>query len=118
MDTPKTLKTRAGIRFAAGVFQLNRTPLSTFKNEAKDFNEDSIPKVARNVTKLSEIKKALGEPTGRSIYPDTDYPDQRAYLYQYLQVERGSSLVKTAVFFTDLDETITDYRFSASTENR
>lgn len=92
--------------------------ISTFKNEANDFNEESIPKVERNVTKLSEIKKALGEPTGRGIYPHTDYPDQRAYLYQYFEIESGSSLVKTAVFFTDLDDTITDYRFNATTENR
>jgi hypothetical protein len=27
VDTPKTLKTRAGIRFAADAFQLNRTLL-------------------------------------------------------------------------------------------
>ncbi len=92
--------------------------ISTFKNEVVDFNEESIPKVERNVTKLSEIKRTLGEPTGRGVYPETDYPDQRAYLYQYFEIESSSTLVKTAVFFTDLDDTITDYRFSTTTENR
>lgn len=92
--------------------------ISTFNNEVKDFNEESIPKVDRNVTKLSEIKKALGEPTGCGIYPDTDYPDQRAYLYQYFKIENSSTLVKTAVFFTDLDDTVVDYRFNTTTENR
>jgi hypothetical protein len=92
--------------------------ISTFKNEVKDFNEESIPKVERNVTKISAIKKALGEPTGQGIYPETDYPDQRAYLYQYFEIARSSTLVKSVIFFTDLEDTVTDYRFNTTTENR
>lgn len=61
--------------------------LSSFPQDATEFDESKIPAIVKGKTTRAEVVAALGKPNGEAIYPVIKKQDEKAVVYSYSHVK-------------------------------
>jgi hypothetical protein len=94
--------------------------VSSFPNDATDFDESKVPTIVKGKTTKTEVQAMLGKPNGGGIYPFIKTKGENALIYSYAHV-KGSAFNmkfynKTLVISFDAAELVTDVEYTSTGE--
>lgn len=88
---------------------------SNFDQDTTDFEEGQMESIQKGKTKIDEVLKKLGTPSGESIYPITEDKDERKIMYFYPKRKTDSVIYTKEVFILyKSDGIVSDILFSES----
>lgn len=94
--------------------------LSSFPQDATEFDESKVPSIAKGKTTRAEVLTVLGKPNGEAIYPVIKKQDEKAIVYSYSHV-RGTVFnlkfySKTLLISFGSNDVVSDVEFATTGE--
>lgn len=94
--------------------------VSSFPNDATDFDEGKVSSIVKNKTTKAEVQALLGNPNGRGIYPFIKKPGETAYVYSYSHAKGNvfnmKFYSKSLIVSFDAAGVVTDVEYTSSGE--
>jgi hypothetical protein len=94
--------------------------VSSFPNDATDFDESKISRIVKGTTTKAEVQAMFGKPNGGGVHPFIKAKDENALIYSYAHA-KGSAFNmkfynKTLVLSFDAAGLVTDVEYTSNGE--